>query len=141
MSVCLPTTHRTPAGLQQRGSCQHGGLCSTGRERPTLPTRERALVTLRIRHRTTYLYNEPVTLGPHRLMLRPRESRDLRLLSMELAVEPRAVITWAQDVSGNAVATANFQVMSDRLIIDSAIVLALDAPSWPVFDVAASAIQ
>ena len=74
-------------------------------------------------------------------MLRPRESRDLRLLSMDLAVEPRAQVTWAQDVSGNTVATASFPLMSDRLIIDSTIVLALDAPSWPVFDVAASAIH
>jgi hypothetical protein len=32
-------------------------------------------------HRTSYLYGEPVVLRSHRLMLRPWESRDLRLLS------------------------------------------------------------
>ena len=42
------------------------------------------LTTLQIRHRTTYRYRQPVSLGPHRLMLRPRESRDLRLISSEL---------------------------------------------------------
>ncbi len=31
---------------------------------------EGTVLTLRIRHRTTYLYHAPVRLGPHRLMLR-----------------------------------------------------------------------
>lgn len=103
--------------------------------------REITLVTLAIHHRTTYRYREPVRLGPHRLMLRPRESRVLRLLSMELTVAPSAVVTWAQDVAGNAVATATFEALTDRLEIISSATLELDAPSWPVFDVAASAIH
>ena len=41
------------------------------------------LVALTIRHKTTYRYNGPVRLGPHRLMLRPRESRELRLISSD----------------------------------------------------------
>ena len=98
------------------------------------------MVTLSIRHRTTYRYGEPVSLRPHRLMLRPRESRELRLLSMELAVEPQAIVTWAQDVSGNMVATATFQTMADSLVINSVAELELDAVQWPVFQVAASAI-
>jgi transglutaminase-like putative cysteine protease len=102
---------------------------------------EVTLVTLAIHHRTTYRYHEPVRLGPHRLMLRPRESRVLRLLSMDLTVAPPAVVTWAQDVAGNAVATATFQALTDRLEIVSTATLELDAPSWPVFDVAASAIH
>ena len=36
-----------------------------------------ALITLRIDHRSTYRYRQPVSLGPHRLMLRPRKSRDV----------------------------------------------------------------
>jgi transglutaminase-like putative cysteine protease len=98
------------------------------------------VVTLRIRHRTTYRYRKPVNLGPHRLILRPRESRELRLLSMELAVEPQAIVTWAQDVSGNMVATATFQTMAVSLVINSVAELELDAVQWPVFQVAASAI-
>ena len=42
-------------------------------------------------------------------MLRPRESRDLRLISSDVVVTPAAVVTWAHDVFGNAVAMANFQ--------------------------------
>ena len=74
-------------------------------------------------------------------MLRPRESRELRLLAIDLSLEPPAQVTWAYDVAGNMVATAVFQTMVDQLIIDSAAELELDAVSWPVFDVAASAIS
>jgi transglutaminase-like putative cysteine protease len=98
------------------------------------------LTALRIHHRTTYRYRLPVSLGPHRLMLRPRESRDLRLISSDVAVTPPAVVTWAHDVFGNAVAMANFQTMTDNLVIDSVIELQLNAAAWPVFDISASTI-
>jgi transglutaminase-like putative cysteine protease len=74
-------------------------------------------------------------------MLRPRESRDLRLISSDLTVTPAAAVTWAHDVFGNAVATATFQTMSTHVVIDSAAVLELDAAAWPVFDIAPSAIS
>ena len=64
------------------------------------------MIPLRIHHRTSYRYRQPVSLGPHRLMLRPRESRDLRLISSDVAVTPDALATWAHDVFGNAVATS-----------------------------------
>ena len=97
------------------------------------------MIVLRIHHKTTYRYREPVRLGPHRLMLRPRESRDLRLMSSFVTVTPDAVVTWAHDVAGNAVATATFQTPADHLVIDSITELQLDADPWPVFDIAASA--
>ncbi len=99
------------------------------------------MITLRIDHRTTYRYHQPVSLEPHRLMLRPRESRDLRLTSFELAVTPAATVTWAQDVFGNAVATITFEAMTDSLVISSVAKLQLDAVPWPVFSMAASAIS
>lgn len=98
------------------------------------------MITLRIHHRTIYSYRRPVKLGPHRLMLRPRESRDLRLLSSNVVVTPVAAVIWAQDVFGNAVATATFQSMAESLVIDSVAEVELDAVDWPIFDVAASAI-
>jgi transglutaminase-like putative cysteine protease len=102
---------------------------------------ELRLITLRIHHRTVYRFNRPVSFGPHRLMLRPRESRDLRLISSDLTVTPAAAVTWAQDVFGNAVATANLWAMAESLVIDSVAGIQLDAAAWPVFDIAASAIS
>jgi transglutaminase-like putative cysteine protease len=99
------------------------------------------LITLKIRHRTTYHYRQPVSLGAHRLMLRPRESQDLRLISSHFTVTPPATVTWAHDVFGNAVATATFQAMSDHLVVESTAEVQLDAAAWPVFDIAASAIS
>ncbi len=101
---------------------------------------ELPLINLRIRHKTIYRYRRPVMLGPHRLMLRPRESRDLRLLSSDVTVTPAAAVSWAYDVAGNAVATAAFQAMADTLVIDASAELQLDALPYPVFDIAASAI-
>lgn len=99
------------------------------------------MTTLKITHRTTYRFREPVSLGPHRLMLRPRESRELRLIASEVSVAPEAVLTWAHDVFGNAVATAGFPALTDRLVIDSVTELELSAAAWPVFAIAASAIR
>ena len=77
------------------------------------------MITLHIRHTTTYRYRQPVRLGSHRLMLRPRESRDLRLISIDVQVAPAATVTWSHDVSSNAIATATFATMTDTLVIDS----------------------
>jgi transglutaminase-like putative cysteine protease len=96
---------------------------------------------LTIRHRTTYRYREPVQLGPHRLMLRPREGHDLRLLSGKLDVTPGAALSWTNDIFGNAVATAHFAELTDRLTIESLAVVELAATPWPVFDIAASATR
>ena len=102
---------------------------------------ELPLSNLKIHHRTTYRYRQPVSFGPHRLMFRPRESRDLRLISNDLTITPSASVNWAQDVFGNAVAMATFQNMSDNLVIDSVTELQLANKPWPVFDVAASALS
>jgi len=94
---------------------------------------------IRIIHRTAYSYQSPVSLGPHRLMLRPRETRELKLLSFELIISPEANVTWSHDVFGNSNATAEFQTMSDHLVIESRTTLALSTPHWPVFAIAATA--
>ncbi len=74
-------------------------------------------------------------------MLRPRESRDLRIVSSELTLPPDARVAWAQDVFGNAVATATFTDAADQLVIDSLTTLQLSAVAWPVFDISATAIE
>src|SRR5258705_6370258 len=107
---------------------------------PGITAAERSLITLRIHHTTAYRFHKPVSFGPHRLMLRPRENRDLRLLASSVIVNPDATVTWAQDVFGNAVAVASFRTMSTSLVIDSVADIELSAAAWPVFDIAASAI-
>lgn len=104
-------------------------------------TSELSSIRLRIRHITTYRYRRPVKLGLHRLMLRPRESRDLRLICSDLSVTPAAVVTWAEDVFGNAVATAAFQTTTDTLVIDSVAELELTAAPRPAFNIASSALS
>jgi len=99
------------------------------------------MITLSIQHRTTYRYREPVSLGPHRLMLRPRESGDVRLIVSEVTVTPEAMVTWAYDVFGNAIATATFSTPSDTLVIDGTARVQLHAVPWPVFTIAGSAVS
>ncbi|MCC5967984.1 MAG: transglutaminase family protein [Natronohydrobacter sp.] len=96
---------------------------------------------LTITHRTEYRYASAVAPGPHRLMLRPRETRELRLLSFDLIVRPDAAVTWAHDVAGNSIATASFSGLTDTLSVESRMSVDLGAQAWPVFDIAASAQQ
>jgi len=96
---------------------------------------------LKVLHTTSYRFDEHVRLLPHRLMLRPRESRELRLISSSVTVTPRADLTWAHDVFGNTIATATFQMAASNLVIVSTAELQLDAVAWPVFDIAISAMS
>ena len=99
------------------------------------------MTVLCIQHKTTYQYHRPVSLGPHRLMLRPRESRDIRVVSISIATTPPASIRWTSDVFGNAIATASFQESADSLKIESSVHLEHHGDPWPVFDIAAPAIS
>ena len=62
--------------------------------------------TFRIRHKTEYRYDRPVSFGPHRLMLRPRDGHDLRVLETSLAISPKASLRWHFGSFGNSIATA-----------------------------------
>ena len=64
---------------------------------------------LTVRHLTVYRYSEPVGLGEHRMMFRPRESHDLRLIQTNLEITPApASLRWLHDVFDNSVAVAAF---------------------------------
>ena len=43
---------------------------------------------LTIHHKTVYRYTRPVAFGEHRIMLRPRDGHDLRVLASNLKIEP-----------------------------------------------------
>ena len=77
---------------------------------------------LSIRHVTRYTYRNPVRLGEHRMMLRPRESYDQRLLSYDLTISPSPVrLNFVHDVFGNCVGVAGFTGRATELIFDSAV--------------------
>ncbi len=79
--------------------------------------------TLTVRHRTSYTYDRPVRFGAHRLMVRPRDSHDFRLLEAKLSIQPAATSRWLFDIFGNSIARVDFDASSDRLDIESVITL------------------
>jgi len=97
------------------------------------------MIELRIQHSTAYFYSRPLEFGPHRMMLRPRESRNLRLNSHVLNISPQANVIWSHDVFGNSVTIAQPQEKGDSLVIESLLELSLDEDQWPVFDISAHA--
>ncbi|CAM8625755.1 transglutaminase family protein [Sphingobium cupriresistens] len=75
---------------------------------------------LTIHHLTSYRYQQPVSLGEHRIMMRPREAFDQRLLSARLDIDPEpSELRWLHDVFGNSVAIASFQRRASHLIVTS----------------------
>lgn len=77
---------------------------------------------LRITHGTRYRYRTPVALGPHRLMVRPQDSHDLRLHAATLTIDPPPETTrWAHDVFGNSVCHLSWPdaLRTDRLALTS----------------------
>lgn len=72
-----------------------------------------------LRHTTTYRYARPVTLGRHRLMIRPRDSHEMRLHEATLGLSPQANVLWQYDVFGNSVALVDFAEPAAELTIDS----------------------
>ncbi len=86
-----------------------------------------------VRHVTTYRYKQPVAFGEHRMMLRPRDSYDQRLLETRLAITPEpADIRWVHDVFGNCVAIARFVGRAQELRFES--VIRLDHSASNVLD-------
>ena len=57
-----------------------------------------------ITHTTVYRYKKPVTFGLHRVMFRPRDSHDLRVLATDLQVSPQSFTRLIQDPHSNSVA-------------------------------------
>lgn len=75
--------------------------------------------TFHIHHRTRYAYDRAVTFGPHRLMIRPRDGHDMRILGSSLVVTPRADVHWAFNAFGNSVTLLTFRDQASELVIAS----------------------
>ncbi len=80
---------------------------------------------IRIRHETTYSYHQPVSFGPHRILIRPREGHDVRIIEAQAKIEPEATLRWLRDVEGNSVAIATFTEPAPQLRIHAEIVVQL----------------
>jgi transglutaminase-like putative cysteine protease len=75
---------------------------------------------LTIHHKTEYRYAHPVAFGEHRIMLRPRDGHDLRMLTGSLEIMPPPMsLRWIHDVFGNSVAIATFDERAEILTFTS----------------------
>jgi len=74
-------------------------------------------VFLDIAHTTHYRFAYPVALGEHRVMFRPRDSHDLRVLATDLQVSPEAMVRMIQDPHSNSVALVQPLVSATELKI------------------------
>jgi Bacterial transglutaminase-like N-terminal region len=77
------------------------------------------ITILNVLHRTRYCYAEPVAFGPHHMMMRPRDSHDLRPIDTALTISPAASVRWLHDVFGNSVAVAEFTEPGSELLVES----------------------
>lgn len=100
---------------------------------------------LTIRHVTTYRYRHPVAFGEHRMMLRPRDSDDQKVIDATLGITPEpSSLRFDRDAFGNHVAIAEFAAKATELSFESVVSvehsplnpsdLALDkgTPAFPV---------
>src|SRR5258705_13747232 len=98
------------------------------------------MTILTVRHITTYQYKQPVSFGEHRMMLRPRESHDQRLLESKLEITPKPTnLRWIQDAFGNHLAIARFAGRAEALRFDSTI--PLDHSPADIIDMDISALS
>jgi len=82
------------------------------------------MFALSLRHTTRYSYRTPVGFGEHRMMFRPREGVDQRVIASRLVIDPEPVeLRFTQDVFGNWIGLARFDAQADTLTFDSHVML------------------
>ena len=73
-----------------------------------------------IRHLTRYRYRTRVGFGEHRMMLRPLEAFDQRLISYALEISPEpSSLHHLHDLTDACVAVARFDAGADALVVES----------------------
>ncbi len=70
-----------------------------------------------------YHYARPSKFADHRLMFRPRDSHDLRLIDASLTISPPGEVSWYHDVFSNSVTVVRPGSQSDMLSFESVIVI------------------
>jgi transglutaminase-like putative cysteine protease len=94
--------------------------------------------SLIIRHVTTYRYRRPVAFGEHRIMFRPCDSYDQRIVEADLHISPKPrSLRFIHDPFGNHVGIARFMGSAKDLCFESTVCLEhspLDAPDFDLED-------
>jgi transglutaminase-like putative cysteine protease len=83
---------------------------------------------IRIQHSTRYAYARPVRFTPHRLVIRPREGHDQRIVSMALRITPAHDLTWVRDIFGNSIALVDITETALALEIETDVLIERSAP-------------
>ncbi len=87
-----------------------------------------------VRHKTTYDYEDPVSVSHHILRLTPRNTRAQTCRKTEVAILPRPpAITWHPDYFDNRTGTFTLLEPHDRLIVDAMSEIEVTAPALPRF--------
>jgi transglutaminase-like putative cysteine protease len=87
--------------------------------------------TLTIHHLTTYRYRQPVAFGEHRMMLRPRDSAEQRVIESRLVIDPEPVsLEFIQDGFGNHIGIARFAGRAHALRVESLVSIEHSPPSF-----------
>lgn len=93
------------------------------------------MTRLTILHETRYGYERPVSFGPHRLLIRPRDSHATRLVEASVSLSPAGETRWVYDALGNCVCWYRPQGEARELTVTSRLTLerypALLAPFTP----------
>jgi hypothetical protein len=91
--------------------------------------------TLTIRHITSYRYLRPVAFGEHRMMLRPRDSHDQRVIEASLKIHPQPTsLLFVVDDFGNQIGIAQFSDCAQEFSVESVVCLKLSPPRVSVHD-------
>jgi transglutaminase-like putative cysteine protease len=94
------------------------------------------MTVLSVSHATVYRYKKPVPFGPHRMMFRPRDSYDQKLIEARLTIAPEPTkLRWLHDPFGNCVAIAEFSGRAQELRFDSHIRLDHTPANVPEFQI------
>jgi len=87
-----------------------------------------------VHHLTVYRYRRTIRPGLHRLLFRPRDSYDQRLLDSQLRITPApAEIRWIHDVFGNCVTLIDFSCSCERIEFETTIRLDHSPENVPDF--------
>lgn len=80
------------------------------------------MTILSVRHVTRYRYRRPLRFGEHRMMFRPRDSYDQKLIDATLVIAPEpAQCRWILDAFGNCVTIVSFAERASELRFESRI--------------------